>query len=410
MRCGQLAHHFDGVGIKRLSAVDAEPKTSNQHEINTTSRMRHDFLGENQNERFKVVYIWLGEDEDRVAVEGFATHYDTRWNKPRRSPEWRLYYQKNQITEAMSAGDTLFLARQKNGNLLFVVAPQESTTESQLFWLFGLKPDGSTFSSREIKFDEPELSYPARYILDEIGIELDEPEAEKLDGIIGKYGTSFPSTAEFSKLARQTIAGVHPLESPDDALVAWLQHEEALYRRLERRIVHDRLNLGFVSDDGMDVDINGFIKFSLSVQNRRKSRMGHSLEHHTAAILDAYKIRYERNPITERNHRPDFLFPDIETYRRAEFASPVLTMLGVKSTCKERWRQILTEADKILQKHLLTLEPGITKNQTDQMDASSIQLVVPAGIFCTYTETQQNWLWSVSDFIKYVGNRQFQSN
>ena len=42
-------------------------------------------------------------------------------------------------------------------------------------------------------------------------------------------------------------------------------------------------------------------------------------------------------------------------------------MLGAKSTCKDRWRQVLAEDEKISRKHLLTLEPGISEPQTHQM-------------------------------------------
>lgn len=60
-------------------------------------------------------------------------------------------------------------------------------------------------------------------------------------------------------------------DAPDVALMAWLDHEEAMFRRLERRIVSARIEQGFLSGDG--VDVVGFLSFSLSVQNRRKSRM-----------------------------------------------------------------------------------------------------------------------------------------
>ncbi len=36
MRRGQLRDCFKGAGVKRLSAVDANPERSNQHEIGTT--------------------------------------------------------------------------------------------------------------------------------------------------------------------------------------------------------------------------------------------------------------------------------------------------------------------------------------------------------------------------------------
>lgn len=404
MKRGQLSDYFEGVGVKRLSAVDAEPKTSNQHEVGTTKKMRDDFLGETHQEKFPAIYIWLGGDQEGFTEESWATHYDARLNKPR-AAEWRLYYPSNPVTEAMKAGDTLFLAKDQGGVLWFIVAPEGSTSEQQLFWLFGLRPEGKSFVSREFSDEEPELDFAARFILDEIGVEFEEPEADKLDSIIEKFGTTFPKTAEFSDLARLTLPEVRAEDDPDAALIAWLDHEEALFRRLERKVVSTRIEAGFVDDSGTDVD--GFISFSLSVQNRRKSRMGHSLEHHLAAVLRAHEIRHVRGTMTEHKHKPDFLFPDLETYQAAPVEGDArLTMLGAKSTCKDRWRQVLAEAEKISRKHLLTLEPGISVPQTDQMEASSLQLVVPAPIHDSYTNAQRGWLWSVGDFITEVRAKQ----
>ncbi|WP_341236209.1 type II restriction endonuclease [uncultured Sulfitobacter sp.] len=404
MKRGQLSDYFEGVGVKRLSAVDAEPKTSNQHEVGTTKKMRDDFLGENHQEKFPAIYIWLGGDQEGFTEESWATHYDARLNKPR-AAEWRLYYPSNPVTEAMKAGDTLFLAKDQGGVLWFIVAPEGSTSEQQLFWLFGLRPEGKSFVSREFSDAEPELDFAARFILDEIGVEFEEPEADKLDSIIEKFGTTFPKTAEFSDLARLTLPEVRAEDDPDAALIAWLDHEEALFRRLERKVVSSRIEAGFVDDTGTDVD--GFISFSLSVQNRRKSRMGHSLENHLAAVLRAHDIRHVRGAMTEHKHKPDFLFPDLETYQAAPAEGDArLTMLGAKSTCKDRWRQVLAEAEKISRKHLLTLEPGISEPQTDQMEASSLQLVVPSPVHGSYTAAQRGWLWSVGDFIGEVRARQ----
>ena len=404
MQRGQLSDYFEGVGVKRLSAVDAEPKTSNQHEVGTTVNMRAYFLGETHQEKFPAIYIWLGGDQEGFTEESWATHYDARINKPR-AAEWRLYYPSNPVTEVMKAGDTLFLAKDQGGVLWFIVAPEGSTSEQQLFWLFGLRPEGKSFASREFSGEEPELDFAARFILDEIGVEFEEPEADKLDSIIEKFGTTFPKTAEFSDLVRLTLPEVRAEDDPDAALIAWLDHEEALFRRLERKVVSSRIEAGFMDEDGTDVD--GFISFSLSVQNRRKSRMGHSLENHLAAVLRAYDIRHVQGAVTEHNHRPDFLFPDLATYQAAPpEGNARLTMLGAKSTCKDRWRQVLAEAEKINRKHLLTLEPGISGPQTHQMEASSLQLVVPLPVHSSYTAAQQGWLWSVADFIGEVRARQ----
>lgn len=134
--------------------------------------------------------------------------------------------------------------------------------------------------------------------------------------------------------------------------------------------------------------------------------MGQSLEHHLEAVFRAYEIAYVRGAVTENNQRPDFLFPSEEAYRAApEVGYACLTMLGAKSSCKDRWRQVLAEATKIPRKHLLTLEPGISEPQTSQMANSDLQLVVPQSIQETYTNNQRAWLWNVNDFIQDVRAR-----
>ncbi len=166
----------------------------------------------------------------------------------------------------------------------------------------------------------------------------------------------------------------------------------------------DRLRAGFLTDKVPDVD--GFIAFSLSVQNRRKSRAGKSLEHHVAALFSARKLKFERGVETELHNKPDFLFPGKAAYQDLQFKAEKLTMLGSKSTCKDRWRQVLSEAERIPHKHLLTLEPGISENQTDEMRAKKLQLVLPASLHATYREAQRSWLMNVEDFVKLVRTRQ----
>ena len=365
--------------------------------------MRGQFLGE-EKKQFQTFYIWLGEDDDGLAAQGTATHYDARERNPDRSSEWRLYYASNPVTEAMQEQDTLWLAISDDNLLYFIVAQKGSTSERQLLWLFGLVPQGESFISREIRENERELGFAARFILEKIGVEYEEAGADRLDTIIERFA-EFPRTSEFSRLARETLLEVNAVDDPDAALLAWLDHEESLFRRLERRIVAERLERGFLSDSG-STDVDGFIQYSLSVQNRRKARMGLSLEHHLQALFDAHQIAHEREAVTEDNQRPDFLFPSAEAYRNAPSSGDShLTMLAAKSSCKERWRQVLAEATKIPNKHLLTLEPGISEPQTNQMAKTRLQLVVPEAIQATFTEDQQDWLWSLGDFIRHVRRR-----
>ena len=84
-------------------------------------------------------------------------------------------------------------------------------------------------------------------------------------------------------------------------------------------------------------------------------------------------------------------------------------MLGVKSTCKDRWRQVLAEAKRIESKHLLTLETSISQHQTEQMKDERLQLIVPQSLHQTYTVAQQEWLLNVSEFTEVVRERQIRA-
>jgi hypothetical protein len=134
--------------------------------------------------------------------------------------------------------------------------------------------------------------------------------------------------------------------------------------------------------------------------------MGYSLHNQLAALFDLHKLRYEPQGVTEGKNRPDFLFPSSRSYHDRAFDSAMLVMLGAKSTLKERWRQVLTEAEKIPTKHLCTLEPGISSHQTDEIIKHRIQLVIPQEFHETYSQKQKAELWTVSAFIKFIKKKQ----
>ena len=73
-------------------------------------------------------------------------------------------------------------------------------------------------------------------------------------------------------------------------------------------------------------------------------------------------------------------------------------MLGAKTTIKERWRQVLDEADRIEDKHLITLEAAVSEDYTRAMAKDRLNLVVPRPLFDTYTIAQQGWLTDVKGF------------
>lgn len=404
MKKGFLSEYFEGVVAKRLSAVEANPGKSNQHEFNGVKALKQ-LLGAERLTDCPARFVWLGEENEGFSEDSCVTWYDARKNHITRS-EFRLYFKKNPVMELASEGDILVVAKRPGDVMMIIVVPENSTVENQLLWLFGITvPTEAQFEYRDFENgSDTKIDFAARFIIDELGIEFEEPEANKLDSLLEKFGGIFPTTTIFSTFARSTLPEVNPLDDPDVALLAWMEQEEKLFRRLERHIVADRLKEGFAAPDSVDVD--GFIKFSLSVQNRRKSRTGFALENHLEEILKAHEIRYSRGAITENNAKPDFLFPGITEYRNKDFQTDKLSMLGVKSTCKDRWRQVLSEASRIKDKHLFTLEPGISENQTNEMASNNLQLVLPKGLHETYRKHQREWLMNLESFIRTVRERQ----
>ncbi len=404
MKQGLLAKHFKAVAVKRLTAVETDPSTSNQHEFNGVTELKKIFGTEKAN--YPTRFVWLGDEQEAISEDGFVTWYDAREAHPTRS-EFRLFYSTTPIMPGLAKeGDTLFVCVRTDNTVLVIVAPPESNIESQLAWLFGLPEQPKlAFQAQQIPSnDDGKLDFAVRYIFDELGIEAEEPEADGFEELLKQFGNKFPPMKAFSEFTRSTLKDVSPLDDADAVILAWMEREELLFKQLERHIVGERLKQGFMAAATSDVD--GFMDFSLSVQNRRKARAGAALENHLNHIFTARKLLVGRNCITESKNRPDFLFPGCEAYNNAAFPAASLTMLGAKSSLKDRWRQVLSEAQRIETKHLMTLSPGISVNQTDEMKSKKLQLVVPAKLHQTYQPVQQDWLMDLGQFIGLVTQRQ----
>jgi hypothetical protein len=62
MKWGSLSEHFRGVAAKTLSAVEADPGTSNQHEFNGVSRLKS-ILGL-ERRKLPTRFVYLSDSED----------------------------------------------------------------------------------------------------------------------------------------------------------------------------------------------------------------------------------------------------------------------------------------------------------------------------------------------------------
>ena len=410
MKQGYLSQYFDGVAIKRLSVVEADVIHSNQHEFNGVEGMRS-MLGEPDGKvRFTAKFLYLTDQDDEPVVEdGFLTWYDAR-QKARlergvNRSEYRLYFPTNLVSQCAAAGDLLVIAKRSDNTLLAIVAEKDTTIERQIMWLFGfsdLAHPGFSVKS-ELETEQDRIGFAARVVLEQIGVEAEEEAPNYLDQMLRNFNGDFPKTIEFSAYSRSTIPDVSSRDDPDAALVAWMEREEILFRTLEKHLLGEKLRS--LTQAGIE-DTEPFIKLMQSALQRRKSRAGSALENHLEQVFKDRGVTYSRTQVTENKLKPDFIFPSIEQYRNTEFPKMRLTMLAAKSTCKDRWRQILNEAARVPDKHLLTLEPSISQNQTEEMKAEHVQLVLPQGLHSTYTLSQRTWLMDVASFTELVRQRQ----
>ena len=408
MKKGFLSQYFAGVAGKRLSAVEADILTSHQHEFNGVQELK-DILGTpDERVKFDTRFLYFtDQDDDPIVEDGFLSWYDSRKNQPKRSAEYRLYFPDNLPLQCASVGDYLIVAKRPDNSLLALIAEKDTTMERQLRWLFGLCDDNHPGLSvrADLESEQDRINFASRFILEQIGIEPEEEAPNYLDQMLERFDGGFPTTSEFSAYARSTLPDISAIDEPDEALICWMEWEEILYRTLEKHLLGDGL-ASLVKKSQESVEPDCFVKIIQSTLQRRKSRAGSALENHLEQIFLDHNVTYTRQGVTENRHKPDFIFPGIDMYHDTQFPDCRLTMLASKSTCKDRWRQILAEASRIPKKHLITLEPGISENQTGEMKAKSVQLVVPHGLFSTYTDKQCQWLMSLGSFIPLALSRQ----
>ena len=215
----------------------------------------------------------------------------------------------------------------------------------------------------------------------------------------------FPNTFNLAVNSRNCYNNVYNINekiiftNPDNVILNWLDAEFQLFKVIERDRYNHRIKAPFSS-------VEELVETANTILNRRKSRAGKSLEHHLSEIFSTFKLKFVTQAITEDKKKPDFLFPDIESYRNVNFDSNKLTMLASKTTCKDRWRQILNEADRIKIKHLFTLQQGISKNQLDEMYKYNVCLVVPEKYKNSFPIECRTKILSLVDFINLVNSKQ----
>jgi len=216
--------------------------------------------------------------------------------------------------------------------------------------------------------------------------------------IPSEWLASFPSGAE---IVRKTVElqPCHRSLPIDRRLMKRRECEYEIFRSVEQAAELPIIKAGFQS-------VDDFVNRANSILQRRKSRSGKSLELHAREIFLEEDLKegidFDAQPESDPGKRPDFLFPNEAAYKDIRFPTDKLRLLAVKTTCKDRWRQVLNEADRIQVKHILTLQEGISENQFREMTEARVRLVVPEPLVGSYPQSVRPHLQTFESFIADV--------
>lgn len=233
----------------------------------------------------------------------------------------------------------------------------------------------------------------------EFGREFAETESECIDRYFREFAAvvdSFPSGKDFSAKTRKALIDCmehYVSQSADKKLIKAIESEYTLFRLIERRLCEPQIHRMFAT-------VDDFLKTAASIMNRRKSRAGRSFENHVAYILRDAKIPFDIQPAIDG--KPDIVIPSVNAYHDSNYPIDRLFILGLKTTCKDRWRQVLNEGRRVQRKHLMTLQRGISANQLGEMVAADVSLIVPKALHRDYPSDSKMELLEVDSFIEHV--------
>jgi EcoRII C terminal/Restriction endonuclease EcoRII, N-terminal len=218
-----------------------------------------------------------------------------------------------------------------------------------------------------------------------------------LSDIPSAWLDKFPSGEE---VIRRTLLNRPPEGMNSDVrLLRRRKCEYEMFLSIEQAVYLPRISQNFTS-------VDSFLSLAQTILQSRKSRSGNSLELHTREIMREEGLIsgscFTHRPIIEGGKRPDFLFPSKQHYDDKSFPAENLRMLAAKTTCKDRWRQIINEADRIHVKHLLTLQEGVSEGQFKEMTEAGVRLVVPEGLHNAYPISVKPHLITLENFIAEV--------
>ena len=305
-------------------------------------------------------------------------------------PEKGLQKQYDEFRLTRWGGKTSPVQNVENTGAIFILAiSKDSGNRESVGWVASTVEEENLIESwlgREVepgRFVMPDYSY-----LPQSNVQLPD-----------HWLNQFPAGEEIFKFVLQQLPRENWERSIDDLLLKRRELEFQVFEKIEQNDVLPKIINGFNS-------VEEFVKYSLSVSNRRKSRTGKSLELNLESIFIDEKLFFETQVTTENKKKPDFIFPSGKAYHDKSFSQGNLNMMAAKTCCKDRWRQILNETNRIEAKHLFTLQQGVSGNQLREMSDNNVSLVVPETHLGSFPREWRNSLLTLTGFVNLIQKQQ----
>jgi hypothetical protein len=283
-----------------------------------------------------------------------------------------------------------------------LIAPSGSVSEREIMRLFGVAGQ----AGKQLELHEPpseDVDLIGRQVLDGLGVKITLPEDEWRERLVLQFGNAMPDVVTFSDFAASTL-DMDFIGDPDAALVSWWEREDLLFRIFDRTLMRGPLEVAFQQAKNAEgIDVEKLRALFMSSTQKARSRAGAAFEHQLETIFQRNSVRFDAQAKTTAKDIPDFLFPSLADYEKSPLVEH-LTMLAAKTTCKERWTQVLQEAPRISQKHLATMSPAIPPEQLARMKNANLTLVLPKGRQEELPTTAN--VMSLKEFVTMVSKRQ----
>lgn len=199
--------------------------------------------------------------------------------------------------------------------------------------------------------------------------------ASKDISFFDKFKLYLPSNEQLCKAAAGEIIGSHNDEYVKQNFSSLLNlMQDEIYnqylleqKRCGQQVIDDELNRsGKINFEDMD-------KFLMSIFQSRKSRAGRAFEFIIKELFIRAAVPFAEQIVVD-GAKPDFVMPSESHFRNRPLDCILFT---AKRTLRERWRQVVTEANKSYSYFLATLDDKVTNSQIQQASTHKLYLVVP---------------------------------